>query len=154
MIIAGIVAFCIAYSTKAIAQVSPIEKTWYDSKKSSKIQIYKAPDGRFYGKILWLDKTTDPSTGKAYTDKKNPNENLRTQPLMGVILLQGFQQDMHDKNVYTGGTVYDPNNGKTYCGEITCKGNKLAMKGYLCSFTIFSRTEEWTLADDQQAEGN
>ena len=54
----------------------------------------------------------------------------------------------NDKNVYTGGSVYDPDSGKTYCGKITFKGSKLDMRGYLCSFSLFGKTETWTEASN------
>ena len=148
LLIAGIIAFAIAYSTRAIAQKSPIEKVWYDQKKTCKVQIYKGADGKYYGKTIWLSENIDKKTGKPYTDKENPDENQRNKPLIGLVLLQGFEQDPQDKNVFTGGSVYDPDNGKTYCGKIVFKGNSLDMRGYLCSFSVFGRSEEWSLSEE------
>jgi len=34
------------------AQADKIEGVWFNQKKDAKIQIYKARDGKFYGKII------------------------------------------------------------------------------------------------------
>ena len=39
----------------SLAQADPLERNlWYNEEKTDKIQIYKATDGKFYGKIVWL----------------------------------------------------------------------------------------------------
>ena len=54
--------------TVLFAQADPIEHEWYNEAKSGKIKIYKAKDGRFYGRISWLK---DPNRdGKPKLDYK------------------------------------------------------------------------------------
>jgi uncharacterized protein (DUF2147 family) len=141
-----VVILSLAFASHTYAQKNQLEKVWYDENKSSKIEIYQGKDGRFYGKIIWLSEPIDKSTGKPQTDTENPDPKLRNTPVQGLVILNGFVPDKEDKNLYTGGTVYDPDSGKTYCGKITFKGNKLDMRGYLCSFSIFGKTETWTEA--------
>ena len=124
-----------------------IEHIWYNQEKTSKIEVYLAKDGKFYGRIHWLDKPNDDKTGKPKTDKENPDEKLRNAPLMGLLILKGFSVSGDDKNLYTGGTVYDPKNGKTYCGKITYKGSTLDLRGFICSVSFLGRTSTWTLAE-------
>jgi uncharacterized protein (DUF2147 family) len=137
------------FLSRLAAQKNQIEKTWYDEKKTCKVQIYLAKDGKYYGKMVWLNEPIDPKTGKPQVDTQNPDPNLRNTPLLGLIMLRGFAPDPKNANIYTGGTVYDADGGKTYCGKITCKGNTLDMRGYLCSFSLFGKTETWTLAEGQ-----
>ena len=137
----------ISVSSKISAQKNQIEKTWFDGNKSSKIEIYQGKDGKFYGKITWLKDPIDKATGKPQNDTENPDPKLRNTPVIGLIILHGFRASAENPAVYTGGTVYDPDSGKTYCGKITYKGNKLDMRGYICSFSIFGKTETWTPAD-------
>lgn len=134
---------------RAVAQKSPIEKVWYDEKKTCKIEIYKAIDNKYYGKMVWLNVPIDPATHQPQTDQHNPDEKLRNSPLKGLLVLKEFVQDPSDPNVLVSGTVYDADNGKTYCGKITLKDNSLDMRGCLCSLPIFGRTEKWTLAEGQ-----
>ncbi|MFN8298465.1 MAG: DUF2147 domain-containing protein [Chitinophagales bacterium] len=126
-----------------------IEKIWYNQEKTSKIQIYLAKDGSYYGKIVWLKEPNDKDTGKPRVDKENPDEDKRETPLINLLILRQFKQDASDPNLYTGGNIYDPKNGKTYCGKITFKGNTLDLRGYLCSATFLGRTSTWTLAEGQ-----
>jgi uncharacterized protein (DUF2147 family) len=128
-----------------VAQKHPIEKTWYNAEKTSKIRIYKATDGKYYGKIVWLKNPTD-TNGKPRTDKENPDEKKQSNPLMELLILSGFSLT-NDTNVLEGGKVYDPNNGKTYCGKLTLKNNSIDMKGFICSMSFLGRTTQWTLAE-------
>jgi uncharacterized protein (DUF2147 family) len=136
----------LTFSTHAHAQKNQLEKVWYDEAKTSKVEIYLGKDGKFYGKIIWLSEPIDKKTGKPQTDTENPDPKLRNTPVQGLVILNSFVPDKDDKNIYTGGTVYDPDSGKTYCGKITFKGTKLDMRGYICSFSLFGRTETWTEA--------
>lgn len=131
------------------AQKNQIEKVWYNQEKTSKIQVYLAKDGKYYGKIIWLSEPNDKVTGKPRTDKENPDAARRNDPLMGTLVLKGFSPDASDPNTYTGGTVYDPKNGKTYCGKVTFKGTSLDLRGYICSVPFLGRTSTWTLAEGQ-----
>ena len=126
----------------AFAQSDPIEKVWLNGQKTGKIQIYKAKDGKFYGKIVWL---AEPNRdGKPKLDINNSNAKLRTRPVMGLLILRGFEKDGDDE--YDGGTIYDPKNGKTYSCVMTLKGDKLDVRGYV-GVSLLGRTDTWTVAD-------
>ena len=119
------------------AQSDKIEGVWLNEEKDAKIQIYKARDGKFYGKIVWLK---DPmENGKPKTDKKNPKDQLKAQPLVELVILKGFNMD---GNTYEDGTIYDPNNGKTYDCKMTYKGKTLAIRGFI-GLSLFGRTTVW-----------
>lgn len=124
------------------AQTDPIEKVWYNQEKTAKIQVYKAKDGKFYGKMVWLKEPLE--NGKPKVDKENPDEKKRNTPLIGLILLRGLEKD-GDKE-YDGGKIYDPKNGKTYSCKITHKGNSLDLRGFV-GISLIGRTSTWTLAE-------
>lgn len=139
--------FCtiLVSSFSVSAQKHLIEKTWYNAEKTSKIRIFKATDGKYYGKIVWLKSPND-EKGKPRTDNQNPDENKKTKPLMDLMILSGFSPTK-DPNILEGGKVYDPNNGKTYCGKLTLKDNLIDMRGFICSMSLLGRTTQWTLAE-------
>ncbi len=143
------VLFMALASLKPTADKNQLEKIWYNQEKTSKIQIYLAKDGAYYGRIVWLKEPNDAETGKPRVDKENPDESKRSTPLINLVILRQYHPDPNNPNVYTGGTIYDPKNGKTYCGKITFKGNTLDLRGYLCNASIFGRTATWTLAEGQ-----
>ncbi len=132
----------IGIAVVAKAQADPIEKVWYNQEKTAKIQVYKAKDGRFYGKMVWLKEPLE--NGKPKVDKENPDEKKRNTPLIGLILLRGLEKD-GDKE-YDNGKIYDPKNGKTYSCKITHKGNTLDLRGFV-GISLIGRTSTWTLAD-------
>ncbi|MBN8669866.1 MAG: DUF2147 domain-containing protein [Chitinophagales bacterium] len=132
----------IGITVVAKAQTDPIEKVWYNQEKTAKIQVYKAKDGRFYGKMVWLKEPLE--NGKPKVDKENPDEKKRNTPLIGLILLRGLEKD-GDKE-YDNGKIYDPKNGKTYSCKITHKGNTLDLRGFV-GISLIGRTSTWTLAD-------
>jgi uncharacterized protein (DUF2147 family) len=143
-IIAMLALVFVAVAVKA--QKDPVERVWYNAEKTSKIQVYKAVDGKLYGKIVWLKDPND-ENGKPRTDIKNPKEHLRNTPIMNYPILQGFTKSKNE-NEYEGGTVYDPLSGKTYCGKLTLQGaTTLKLRGYICGFSLLGRSSVWTAAD-------
>lgn len=124
-------------ATAAYAQADPIEGIWLNEEKDAKIQIYKGRDGLFYGKIIWLKEPVE--NGAPKLDKKNPKAEKKTQPIVGLLILKKFEKD---GTTYDDGTIYDPQNGKTYDATITYKGNKLDLRGYV-GISLFGRTTTW-----------
>ena len=124
-------------STHVKAQADRIEGVWFDDVKEAKIQIYKANDGKFYGKIIWLK---DPmKNGRPKTDENNPKKEMQVQPLVGLQILRGFDKD---GDAYANGTIYDPRNGKTYDCKMKYQGSKLAIRGYI-GISLLGRTTIW-----------
>ncbi len=127
----------------SFAQADALERNlWYNEEKTAKIQIYKATDGKFYGKVVWLKVPN--IDGKPKTDNNNPDKNKVNDPLLGLVLLKGFKKD--GEKGYDDGTIYDPKNGKTYSCKITNKGDLLDVRGYI-GFSFIGRTTVWTKAD-------
>jgi len=61
--------------------------------------------------------------------------------LIGLTILKDF---VFDDNSWTGATIYDPRNGKTYSCKLSLKDNyTLNIRGYL-GLSLFGRTESWT----------
>jgi uncharacterized protein (DUF2147 family) len=136
--------FVIILATRlcSFAQADQIEHLWYNEEKTAKILVYKATDGKFYGKIVWLK---DPNRdGKPKTDINNPDKARQDDPEMGLVILKNFQKD--GVNGYQDGTIYDPKNGKTYSCKMTINGNELDVRGFV-GVSLFGRTTKWTRAD-------
>ena len=140
-----IILLTILISYSSSGQKHPVERTWFNAEKTSKIRIYKGTDGKYYGKIVWLKTPNDPG-GSPRTDKENPDEKLRNKPLMDLLILKGFSVT-NDHNVLEGGKVYDPNNGKTYCGKLTLRDDVIELRGFICGMSFLGRTSQWTLAE-------
>jgi uncharacterized protein (DUF2147 family) len=113
--------------------------SWANENGLDHILIYKRGD-KFFGKLDWVKFPND-ENGKPKTDKNNPDPALRSRPDLGLELLKDFTFD--NDNVYSGGTVYDPRNGKTYNCKMTLKGNTLIIRGYI-GISLFGRSVTWT----------
>ena len=138
-----LILLCLAIAPAgAQAQPDPIEHTWYNEAKTGKVHIYKAVDGKFYGKLVWL-KEPD-RDGKPKLDINNPDKAKRNQPTLGLVLLRGFKKI--NPHLYDDGTIYDPKNGKTYDCTIKLNGDKLEVRGYIM-ISLIGRSETWTIAE-------
>jgi uncharacterized protein (DUF2147 family) len=74
-------------------------------------------------------------------DINNPDPKLRDRPLEGIRLLNGLSYKK--ENLWDGGTLYDPNNGKTYDCKVTFNDDgTLNIRGY-AGISFFGRTEVW-----------
>lgn len=132
--------FAAVLGQQAQAQSDRLEGVWFNDKKDAKIQIYKAKDGKFYGKILWLKEPM--KNGKLKVDENNPKEQMQQQPLVGLVILKGFEKD---GDTYDDGTIYDPENGKTYDCIMTLKGKTVSIRGYI-GISWIGRTTVWERA--------
>ena len=103
------------------------------------VEIYKS--GNVYnGKIVWLKNPTE-ADGRPAMDDKNPKKELRTRKIIGLNMLNNLKSD--GKGEYSGGTIYDPNNGETYYCSLEVKGNTLKVRGSLDKSGWIGRTMNW-----------
>ena len=131
----------VVFSTSAFAQKDKIEGVWLNEEGTGKVKIYKAKNGKFYGKIVWLKEPL--RNGKPKLDEENPDEEMRKKQILGLLILKGFEKEEDEENEYEEGTIYDPKNGKTYSCVITHNGDKLDVAGYV-GFSWIGRTTVWT----------
>jgi len=78
-------------------------------------------------------------------DDLNPDPKLRSRPLDGMTIMSGFVYDGDGR--WSGGTVYDPNSGKTYkCTLTQIDANTVKLRGYI-GISLFGRSDTWTRDD-------
>ncbi len=113
---------------------------WLNEDKDAHVEIYKEGD-KYFGKIVWLKFPIDEETGKPKVDDENPDEDLRDQPVLGLVLLKDF---VFDRDEWDSGSIYDPKNGKTYDCYMELKDNdNLKIRGYI-GISLLGRTTYWT----------
>jgi len=107
----------------------------------------KSVDGELVGSIIWLEEPLFDEedgadlVGKTKTDRNNPKEKLRQVPIIGLRVLKGMKAA--GKGAWEGGTIYDPENGKTYKSKISqVEPDVLKMRGYI-GISLLGRTTEW-----------
>jgi len=111
------------------------------------VEIYANGD-RYDGKIIWLEEPLYTAEDEGETagvpkeDHNNPDPELRSRPIIGLVMMEGFVFDGND--TWHKGTIYDPDNGKTYKCKIRFGENgELKVRGFI-GFSMLGRTEVWT----------
>ena len=119
----------------AFAQATPagLWKTIDDNtkKERSLIRISEAA-GVYTGR---LEKALDPDAKPGAVCEKCTDER-KGQPLVGMALIRNTRQNADDKEIFDGGDITDPDNGKVY--RLRLKplegGRKLEVRGYIGPF--------------------
>jgi uncharacterized protein (DUF2147 family) len=126
-----------------------------DDGEYSHVEIYKCDD-HYCGWIVWLSHPTYNEAGEwgevgdTKIDFKNSDEDLRSRPIVGLVLMHAFrveEENWLDEQKWKDGRIYDPDNGKTYRCELTLadEGQTLKVRGYVrIAFVNVGRTTEWT----------
>jgi len=125
--------------------------TWETADGRGRIEIF-ACNHKYCGRIVSLSEPLYPAgdrggrAGKPRVDRNNPDPALRQRPVVGLVILKDF--------IFAGcrcwkkGTIYDPESGNTYRGQLTLASvNRLKVRGYI-GITLFGRTTTWRRADE------
>ena len=139
---AAIVAGALALAgLSAWAQSTPVG-LWKtiddDSKKEKSLVRISETGGVFSGKI---EKLLDPAKQESRCDKCT--DDRKDRPILGLTIIKNAKQG-EDKELWEGGEILDPNNGKTY--KVRLKpadgGKKLEVRGYIGA-PLLGRTQTW-----------
>ena len=104
------------------------------TESEDQVKIYQEA-GKYFGKGVVTPKNKD------RLDDKNPDKKLRSRRLADVMILKDFEY--LGKNRWGKGTIYDPNNGKTYKCTVTMKSqDEIKVRGFI-GISLIGRTETW-----------
>jgi uncharacterized protein (DUF2147 family) len=124
--------------TSLVAQENRVVDKWFNEDETAHIRVFKATNGKYYGKIEWLKEDPD------RLDVNNPDVDKQKEPLLGLMILAGFvYEDGKDK--WNKGTIYDPDNGKTYDCYMWFEDDPdvLCIKGYVLGMKFIGRETKW-----------
>lgn len=120
----------------AMGQTSDADKligTYMTEGDKGKVVIEKK-GSTYHGKLVW-------NVTEGLLDKNNPVKSEQTKPLVGKTILTGFKYA--GKEVWDGGKIYDPENGKTYSCKIKMKKNgDLTVRGFI-GVSLLGRNTDW-----------
>ena len=107
---------------------------------SGKVTVRIAPCGpNLCGAIVGLAKPLN-KKGEPKLDKKNPNEALRSRPLIGLTILANMKPA--GENNWKG-TIYNADDGRTYSSYMKLSGSNMKVKGCVgpfCKTMVFIRS--------------
>ena len=122
------------------AEMTPVG-TWTTiddatGKPKSVVQITES-GGKLEGKVL---EVLQSEQGPHPVCKECTGER-KDQPVEGMVIIWGVEKD---GEVWDGGKILDPKNGKTYKVKLTMMegGNKLDVHGYI-GFALLGRSQVW-----------
>jgi uncharacterized protein (DUF2147 family) len=146
-ILVGVIIFMfvVVFFSATVKAESTIIGTWRTvadegpdkGKAKSYVEIFKK-NGAYFAKVTkLLLKPQDTLCDKCEGDLKN-------KPVVGMIFLQDMKKsgklDEELGDEYAGGTIMDPDNGKTYKCKIWVKDDLLTLRGYV---SFLYRTQQW-----------
>ena len=142
----GLAVLTVLFSTSALAQAATPVGRWTTiddetKKPKSVIAIYEE-NGKLFGKIEKLYR--EPSEDQNPVCDKCEGA-LKNQPILGMVIMKDLKKDDDE---WTGGTILDPANGKTYKCKIAVEdgGKKLKVRGYI-GMALLGRTQHWVKAE-------
>jgi len=126
-------------------QANDIVGVWLTQDKDGYIEVFEQ-NSKYFGRAIGNPEN------EFRNDTENPDDALRGRSLKDAIIMQDLEFDGDD--TWKGGTIYDPNTGKTYKCKITLDGPELLkLRGYIGS-PILGRTNEWTLLTNDVSKFN
>ena len=141
MLAAALVAVPLAAATAA--EPSPLGE-WVTEGGKARVRIEPCGGGpaKLCGAITWSYRPDDAAPGPL-VDANNRDPALRIRPIVGLPLLQGFAPD--GAGAWGGGTIYDPEGGKTYRLKMRLAGpDRLEVEGcvlFVCRGQTWTRYE-------------
>jgi uncharacterized protein (DUF2147 family) len=129
--------------TIAYAQTTPVGlwKTIDDKTKKERSLVRIADNG---GTLTGsIEKRLDPDA-KADDTCDKCTDDRKDKPIQGLQIIRGVKKNADDDNRWDGGTILDPENGKTYKVRLTPAdgGKKLDVRGYIGA-PLLGRTQTW-----------
>lgn len=134
-----ICAIALLFLAASAAMAQDVVGKWKLDDGSAIVEVYREGDV-FNGKIVWLNEP-NMSDGTPAVDVNNPDKSLRTRQIIGLNMLHGLKAT--EDGEYSGGKIYDPNNGKTYNCSMKVEGNTLKVRGSLDKRGLLGRTMDW-----------
>ena len=136
------VATLILASTMALpVAAESLEGRWLTGKRKVAVTLFPCQDA-YCGRIDWLAKPYR-KDGTLKIDSDNPDPSLRERPYCGIQIISDLR--VKKPGVWSGGNLYNPQDGRTYDIEIKTDGEGLRVRAYL-GIKLLGKTEDWIRA--------
>jgi len=123
---------------EGVSEQDQITGTWITAEGKAHVTITKCGEA-YCGSITWLKEPE--KNGKPVLDDKNPDDQLRSRPVLGMQFMRGFLYD--GEGEWTGGRVYDAESGDEYRAKLKLVDrDTMELRGYIM-IPLFGRTETW-----------
>lgn len=137
---AYLTAVCFFFASPALASNS-VHGLWLTEAGTGTVQIDDCGPGPMEGTPCGRVASADIPDGEPTTDVNNPDPSQHDQPIIGLIMLDGFEAKGES---WKKGRIYDPESGKSYKSVIELDEddpNVLKVKGCIA---FLCQTQRWT----------
>jgi len=133
----------LAATTSVGASPHDVKGLWLTEAIDGHVRIVDYRDGSPCGTLIWVD----PATTETLLDARNPDEALRSRPLVGVPIIWGYEKS---RKQWRRGRLYNPEDGNTFRSTIKLLDDgTLEVKGCLGPLC---RTNIWTPVEPSNDE--
>jgi len=145
LLVASSAGAATAPASTASASADRVVGLWWTEERDAQVRVERVGD-EYRGTIVWLREPLYPAdddggmAGLPKVDRENPEAGLRAAPILGLAIVKGFRFDGEEWN---RGTIYDPNNGKTYRCRMWFEGEVLKVRGFI-GISLLGRSTRWT----------
>ena len=130
--IAFLLLFQISFSQTVFGKWKTIDDE--TGKEKGVVEIYEHK-GKVYGKIIEIFEQN-----KKHLKCEKCDGDDKNKPILGLVIIKGLTKN---EDIYDGGKIVDPKNGKKYHCKITLDGkDKLIVRGYI-GIPLFGRSQTW-----------
>lgn len=130
---------CVAISGRVWAEGSPagIWRTYddQDGLPASLVQIEER-NGLLEGRVVKLLSRPGHDANAKCVNCEGEHKN---QPITGMRIMWEMKQNGDE---FSGGSIFDPDSGKTYGCKLRVVGDKLSVRGFV-GMALFGRTQVW-----------
>lgn len=117
------------------AQADQIIGRWLTEPRDGIIEITRGAQGTYQGQIIG-------GNAPRRVDEHNPDPARRQMLLKGQVILKDMHAD--GEGGLVGGTIYDPDSGRTYRCHIEPLGaDRLKVRGFI-GISLLGRSQVWT----------
>lgn len=140
----GLAAAGVLFAGAAMAEPHDVHGVWLTEAGTAKVEISDCGDGTPCGDVVWIDPDSleEGVTPATAVDRNNSDPSLRSQSVIGMTMLADFDRKRND---WRGGTIYDPESGKTYGSRIKrLESGELQVKGCIgpiCQTQVWKPTD-------------
>jgi uncharacterized protein (DUF2147 family) len=105
-----------------------------NGKEKGIVEIYEYK-GKVYGRVIEIFEAD-----KKHLKCEKCEGDDHNKPILGMNIIRGLKKN---GDMYDGGKIIDPKNGKSYHCKITLEGkDKLVVRGYI-GISLFGRSQTW-----------
>ena len=136
-------ALLIGFVTGAlVASSGDLEGVWLVANHEAHVELRDCGEA-LCGEIVWLREPHD-EHGRERVDEHNPDKTLRDRTILGLEILRGLKRSPDTEDLWVGGTIYDPESGRTYRCKLRRDGEEhLKLRGFW-GISLLGKTTRWT----------